>query len=81
MYICHQLSFTFPIRAKRDKSTCLLFSAITMKIPYISLAILSLVHSIHAVDAETHKTRAQLLKEGLEADVLDARELISPGPP
>lgn len=52
-----------------------------MKIPYISLAILGLVHSMDAVDAETHKTRAQLLKEVLEADVLDARELISPGPP
>lgn len=52
-----------------------------MKIAYISLAILSLVQCMDAVDAETHKTRAQLLKEGLEADVLDAHELISPGPP
>lgn len=52
-----------------------------MKISYISLAILSLVHCMDATDAETHKTRAQLLKEGLEADGLDARDLISPGPP
>lgn len=71
----------FQIASTVTNQAHLFFGAIKMKISYTSLLVLSLVHGMTAVEAETHKTRAQLLKEGLETDILDARELVSPGPP
>lgn len=53
----------------------------TMRFHSASLVVFGISHCMAAASVETHKTRTQLLKEGILPNVVTDRDLVSPGPP